>query len=84
MTTSKLIHLWEDGTWDEQGGHWIAVRQEEWEEMLNAIASASSLERGRRLGALSDEKWSLLRERLKVYRTGLRKAEAWKRSVTRS
>lgn len=75
MTTAKRIHLWENGTWDDLGGHWIAVRREEWEEMLEIIASASSLERADRLGTTTAGKWCLMRKRLKAYRDGLAQAE---------
>ncbi len=79
MTTAKRVHLWEDGTWDEQGGHWVAVRQEEYEEMLDVIASASSLERRLRLSrTITAEVVDLLNQRLKAYRTGLRQAVAHK------
>lgn len=66
MTTAKRIHLWEDGTWDEQGGHWIAVRAEEWEEMLDVIASARSVERGLRLGQAMTKRLALLARRLRT------------------
>lgn len=39
-TTAKRIHLWEDGTWDELGGHWVACREEEWAIMLKIIRKA--------------------------------------------
>lgn len=70
MTSAKRIHLWEDGTWDQQGGHWMAVRIEEWEEMQDVIASATSLERGIRLGSVTTNRLALLRKRLKALADG--------------
>jgi hypothetical protein len=28
---TKRVHLWDDGTWDELGGHWIAVPEWHWD-----------------------------------------------------
>lgn len=77
MSTAKQIRLWEDGTYSEGGGHWIAVRLEEWEEMRDVIASARSVERSRRLtGHPSVAKWLLLGARIKKMDNNIAKAKA--------
>ncbi len=35
---SKRVHLWSDGTWDEQGGNWIAVPQWHWQALEKLIS----------------------------------------------
>lgn len=40
MTTAKRIHLWENHTWDERGGNWVALRAEEWAEVQAIVAVA--------------------------------------------
>jgi hypothetical protein len=48
MTTridyTKRVHLWSDGTWDEQGGNWVAAPAWHW-EMLNKLIDENGLRR---------------------------------------
>ncbi len=75
MSSAREIRLWEDGTWTPGGDHWIAVRREEWDEMLDVIASARSVERGHRLGTAATSKMALLGKRLRKMEDNIRAAD---------
>ncbi len=69
MTTARRIHLWDDGTYTDTNGHWVAVRIEQFDKMQADIKELNAA------GVLLERNWLRAEKRIDALEEALAQIE---------